>query len=238
MKCVRVIPTVTHLTAIHPPWKDLPLKAYRISAFTLLELLIVIAIIAVLAAIIVPVVSRIQAQARSTKCLNQLRQIGLASRLYANDNEQTLPFTSHQRSSWTKSLQPYASGTITFLCPCDEVKRSFTYTINDFLTPNPAGAPPTFDYSRLSRLETPSQTILFGEASKTYANSDHFHFADYYGMTIPAAFFANQVGVERHAGSANYLFADAHVEALSWKQVQSRLQLPGTRFVDPTAYRR
>ena len=104
---------------------------------------VVMAVIVVLAAIAVPVATKIQARARGTQCLNQLRQIGLASRMYANDNEQTLPFTSHQRSSWTKTLQPYASGTITFRCPTDEITRSFTYTINDYLTPNPAGAPPT-----------------------------------------------------------------------------------------------
>ena len=208
-------------------------------AFTLIELLVVVAIIAVLAGLILPVVGRIQEQSRGTKCTNFLRQLGTAAMLYANDHDLTLPVTVHQRSaggkSWSITLQAYAGGKVTFRCPCDEnPQRAYTYVINDFLTPNPAGAP-DLDFSKLARLERPAQTILFGEASSAYANTDHFHFSDYRGQLMPAAVFAEQVAVERHGGSANYFYADGHLETLRWAEVQGRLGKSGSRLVDPTA---
>jgi prepilin-type processing-associated H-X9-DG protein/prepilin-type N-terminal cleavage/methylation domain-containing protein len=208
------------------------------TAFTLIELLVVVAIIAILAGLLMSAMSSSSQKGKTTKCLNSLRQIGAAAIQYAGEHDGTLPVTTHQRKlgeqSWTLSLQKYAGGTITFRCPADEdATRVYTYVVNDFMTPNPAGAA-TLDYSRLTRLESPRATLLFGEATKTYTNTDHFHFADYYGQTIPPEFFKNQVAVERHGGSANYLFADAHVETLSWEQAQVLLRTPGSRFVDPS----
>jgi prepilin-type N-terminal cleavage/methylation domain-containing protein/prepilin-type processing-associated H-X9-DG protein len=61
------------------------------SAFTLIEMLVVIAIIAVLAALLLPALSRAKASAQRTDCLNNLRQISLGIHLYAEDNGELLP---------------------------------------------------------------------------------------------------------------------------------------------------
>jgi prepilin-type N-terminal cleavage/methylation domain-containing protein/prepilin-type processing-associated H-X9-DG protein len=60
-------------------------------AFTLIELLVVIAIIAILAALLLPVLTKVQENANSTKCLANLRQIGVGIDLYVNDNDGLLP---------------------------------------------------------------------------------------------------------------------------------------------------
>jgi prepilin-type N-terminal cleavage/methylation domain-containing protein len=60
-------------------------------AFTLIELLVVIAIIAILAAILLPVLQRAQEKARLTKCINNLKQIGTAFFIYANENADSYP---------------------------------------------------------------------------------------------------------------------------------------------------
>ena len=67
-----------------------PRRAGRL-AFTLLELLLVIAIIAILAALLFPALSRAKLKAHDRVCLGQLKQLGIAARLYAEDNASHLP---------------------------------------------------------------------------------------------------------------------------------------------------
>jgi prepilin-type N-terminal cleavage/methylation domain-containing protein len=76
--------------AILPPAQIL-MKRNSSAAFTLIELLVVIAIIAVLASIAVPVFSTVQVKGAQTKALSNGKQIGLALRLYAGDNNGNYP---------------------------------------------------------------------------------------------------------------------------------------------------
>lgn len=203
--------------------------------YTLVEMLVVVALIGLLAAVVVPVSRAMMVRGRAVRCHQNLRQIGQATLLYLGDNDMILPATSHQRGgrSWTLTLQPYAAGTIVFKCPDDpDGGRSYTYVLNDFLTPNPAGAD-HLDFSRLVRIKRPELTMMFAEAMPRHG-ADHFHFAPYAGGRLPLEVFSRQVAASVHGGSSSYLFADGHAEILPWTEVRGLLLKDGSSFVDPT----
>jgi len=204
----------------------------RKSGFTLIELLVVIAIISILAAMLLPTLGRAKQRAWATACLSNVKQIGLASRMYADDNSDALPRSAHQGASWVATLQPYCGGTNLWRCPRDEKSRLYSYALNDFLLPPSIAG--LGDYSKTSQVPSPVQALWLGECHKDYVSNDHFHFSPSNDGAYTPESFASQVAVQRHVTSANYLYVDGHAQLLKWSLVRSELSRVGSRFVEPS----
>ena len=94
-------------------------------AFTLIEIMVVLAIIGLLAAILFPVFATARAMARRTSCVSQLRQIGMGFAMYGQDNDDLLP------EHLTVVYPSYVNDANLFICPNDPL--SGQRTGNDYL---------------------------------------------------------------------------------------------------------
>ncbi|MGI5818576.1 MAG: DUF1559 domain-containing protein [Armatimonadota bacterium] len=99
----------------------------RRKGFTLIELLVVIAIIAILAAILFPVFARAREKARQSSCMSNLKQIGLAHMMYAQDYDERLaPYEVNHGSSLRRAsatydtIYPYINNEQVYICPSEE----------------------------------------------------------------------------------------------------------------------
>jgi prepilin-type N-terminal cleavage/methylation domain-containing protein/prepilin-type processing-associated H-X9-DG protein len=222
-----------------------------VPGFTLIELLVVIAIIAILAGLLLPALARAKGKAVSIQCVSQFKQMGLATHLFADENEDELPGTvnsiQYGRPSWLAQLTNYTStrsGGI-YVCPADKIRTLYTCAVNDFLTYRPPGGgaswPGMPDFSRRGAVPSPSETLWMSELVEDVQR-------DYLDLVKKAnavpgdatAFFPNsfysRVHVKRHLGNATYLFLDGHVESLSWSHVKPMLKQKGSQFIKPDGY--
>ena len=177
-------------------------------AFTLVELIVVVAIMIILAALLFPLFagSRPYPNDRKSSCISNLKQIGLGFVQYAQDYDEKFPPVANVRAGyWAGSLQPYVKTWWIFQCPTELI----------------GVAPKTTDYYynvRLANLENgkivaPSLTILAGDGKGDQLPLYHL-------SQLPDAWRTDEKSPAwRHLERANYLFADGHVNAFKPEQI-------------------
>ncbi len=207
------------------------------SGFTLIELLVVIAIIALLAAILFPVFSRARENARKTSCLNNMKQIGLATMQYTQDYDESMVkiWTTYGPGNtnvmwWQDVLQPYMKSYQLVRCPSQNPSSSYivnrpagfpnplltSYVGNNVYT-DAAGAavlyPPLRAGSGVGRsladFEDPTGTIAFTEVR--IGNMEIFEWNQTDLGSAPRV-------DKRHLEGCNFVFSDGHVKWLRQSQ--------------------
>lgn len=190
------------------------------SAFTLIELLVVIAIIAVLASMIMPALARAKEKAGTTQCSNNLRQLGVAMRMYGDDFRDRLPmahgsvpWNSSNPVPWMQVMVDYYKNTN--VLRCNALNRLALYhqsPYNYFMGSRAAYLEAGTDASVSFRsVMLPSKYILSGDANYDFDRTD----ADPDDYTQDTLFGTDKTSKTValppiHGNRVNVLFADGH----------------------------
>jgi prepilin-type N-terminal cleavage/methylation domain-containing protein len=214
------------------------LTAGLATAFTLVELLVVIAIIAILASLLLPGLIQGKNSARRITCANNLRQLGVATQMYWDDNDGRAfryknAYTNGGDVYWfgwierwrdgnegqrafdvtQSALYPYLQGCGVELCP------SLNYSSRLF-KPKATGAAYGYGYNlhldavQMSKVARPEETILFADAAQVNvfqapASPDNPLLEEFYYVSADEP---NPTAHFRHRHTANAIFCDTHVD--------------------------
>jgi prepilin-type processing-associated H-X9-DG protein len=166
---------------------------YRQSAFTLIEILVIISIVAILMALMVPVTTLARNAAKGTACKVNLRSIGWAFRMYLDENRNTMPPATRLPSAKidnkppvTKFLLSYLYNPNVFKCPGDKNQKYFLSEGSSYEYDSSLGGQPV-SASRWARRGENEINI------QVMYDYEPFH------------------GKAGRPGAFNYLYADGHV---------------------------
>jgi prepilin-type N-terminal cleavage/methylation domain-containing protein/prepilin-type processing-associated H-X9-DG protein len=226
----------------HNPKKEEPsMRRGKSTGFTLIELLVVIAIIAILAAILFPVFAQARESARTSSCLSNMKQLGLAWNMYAQDYDETYPLsravgyptsddcahgdgtTFPYKIGWKALTLPYVKNHQLYRCPsnpnsdvlCEEGDKGFkiSYSSNGTVTWG-------WNPLKMARLNRPAETVMLLES--TWNCND---LGDWVARKeIPTACIWGK-GFYQHRGQGgihNWAFFDGHAKAYKLLAVWTR----------------
>lgn len=216
----------------------------RRKAFTLIELLVVIAVIAILAALLFPVFAKAREKARQSQCISNLKQIGLAINMYAQDNDDVLPNLTGgpqgngMTGGWiyyqtfsgafdvTKgSIYSYVKNKDVYVCPDDSYGQhnGLSYAMNDCATLKPTPFV-GMDYGKsLAAFDNPSGLIYVTEEGYPNGVGTNDGGIDHGSPTYPTGDGLS----DRHNGGLEALFMDGHAKYYITTKIKAENLLTG-----------
>jgi prepilin-type processing-associated H-X9-DG protein/prepilin-type N-terminal cleavage/methylation domain-containing protein len=218
--------------SIKNPTRSLPLTR---QGFTLVEILVVIGVIVLLATFLFSVYGRVRESGNRAACSSNLGQIGLALRLYATDtgkyprswfgSSNDVPSDATTNYKWMDALYPYLKNEQLFVCPTDWANAPYSYrngTNYGSYGMNCAYYAPgdkrTAPYGvRPSRIRDMAGTVQILDTHNPNGTDNWFVEWEFEPPPLDDAGTPRRLATveERHGRTANALFCDGHVKAVS-----------------------
>ncbi len=209
----------------------------RRRGFTLIELLVVIAIIAILAAILFPVFARAREKARQTTCLSNIKEIGLALKMYVGDYDEVFPELYHSsespRTGLIQWLIPYMKSQQIWDCP----SASHNSSLTNYLGMRSYAWNRVLNFRKLAVVKRSAEIVMFAEATMdSWGPGRLYRPTDGYNAEIAETplKWNSWWKVEDHGGNrpgfnfcarhnmvGNVVFVDGHAKAMSYSTLYS-----------------